>query len=189
MYATLLIAGLALAAGPKKPVKKPAAKPAPAAVVAPAPAGEPASATEEAKKFFQWAQRLYKQAQYAEAIAKFEEAYRVKPHPVIFYNIGRCYEQLGEIPKALRNYRDYLRLVPEAADRETVTDAIANLERRLKEKGVQQLMLFADPAEARIEVDGKEIGSSPATVELVPGNHRVAVRAKGFEPVERSFVM
>ncbi|MDP3155887.1 MAG: PEGA domain-containing protein [Archangium sp.] len=160
-----------------------APKPAPAATA------DESGAVKKAKELFQSGQKLYKQARYAEAIAKFEEAYLVRPHPVIYFNIGKCWEQLGETAKALRAYRDYLRLAPDAKDKETVSDAIANLERRLREKGMQQLMVFADPPDARIAVDGKELGSSPASVELVAGNHTLTVSADGFEKVERSFVM
>lgn len=157
----------------------------------PAPAATPDESGEvkKAKDLFQSGQKLYKQARYAEAISKFEEAYLVRPHPVIYFNIGKCWEQLGETAKALRAYRDYLRLAPDAKDKETVSDAIANLERRLREKGMQQLMVFADPPTARIAVDGKDLGSSPASVELIAGNHTLTVTAEGFEKVERSFVM
>jgi tetratricopeptide (TPR) repeat protein len=162
-------------------------------VAAPKPAPAPAEAesgdVKKAKDLFQSGQKLYKQARYAEAIAKFEEAYLVRPHPVIYFNIGKCWEQLGETAKALRAYRDYLRLAPDAKDKETVSDAIANLERRLREKGMQQLMVFADPPNARIAVDGKDLGSSPASVELIAGNHTLSVTAEGFEKVDRSFVM
>jgi hypothetical protein len=162
-------------------------------VAAPKPAAAPAEAesgdVKKAKDLFQSGQKLYKQARYAEAIAKFEEAYLVRPHPVIYFNIGKCWEQLGETAKALRAYRDYLRLAPDAKDKETVSDAIANLERRLREKGMQQLLVFADPPNARIAVDGKDLGSSPASVELIAGNHTLTVTADGFEKVERSFVM
>jgi len=156
---------------------------------------KPASAAPEsgdlakAKELVQWGQKLYKQARYAEAIAKFEEAYLARPSPVITYNIGKCHEQLGETAKAMRAYRDYLRLSPNAADRETVSDAITNLERRLREKGLQQLMVFADPPSARISVDGKELGNSPVSIELIAGNHTLSVTAEGHEKVDRSFVM
>lgn len=165
-----------------------AAPPAKAPAPAPAKAQEDGD-TKKARELFQWAQKLYKQARYMEAIGKFEEAYALRPHPVIYFNIGKCHEQLGDTPKALRAYRDYLRLAPEANDRETVSDAIANLERRLKERGVQQLMVFTEPPNARIEVDGKALGSAPATVELQAGNHKMTVSADGFETVDRSFVM
>jgi tetratricopeptide (TPR) repeat protein len=175
MLTTALVVSLIVAAPPAKPPPPP-------------PAAEDAD-VKKARELFQWAQKLYKQARYAEAIAKFEEAYTVRPHPVIIFNIGKCHEQLGDTPKALRAYRDYLRLSPDASDRETVTDAIANLERRLKERGVQQLMVFAEPPNARIEVDGKYLGTSPATVELQAGNHQLTVSAEGYEKVDRSFVM
>lgn len=183
-HAAVVLAVLVVAAPSfAKPaaVKKPAA-PAPAAA-------EEEAAKLKAREVFSRAQKLYKQARYAEAIEKFEEAWLLRPHPVIRYNIGKCHEQLNETSKALAAYREYLRLDPEAKDRDTVSDAIANLERRLKERGVQQLTVFADPPQAQVEVDGKALGAAPATVELTAGNHKVVVRAEGYEPVERSFVM
>lgn len=151
----------------------------------------PASAedTAKARAAFQWAQKLYKEARYASAIEKFEEAYRLKPHPSILFNIGRCYEQLGEIPRALRSYRDYLKAMPDAKDKEQVTTAILNLERRLKDEGVQQLIVYTDPAGAMVTIDDKNFGSSPAAVELRPGNHLVKITMEGFQPVTRNFVM
>ncbi len=145
--------------------------------------------TQAAKKYFQWAQNLYKQARYAEAIGKFEEAYRLKPHPTIFFNIGRCYEQLGDINKALKNYREYLRIAPDAKDRELVTDAIANLERRLKEQGVQHLSVLSDPTGVRVSVDGKYMGLTPLAIELPPGNHRLTLTKDGFDTVEKGIVL
>jgi len=118
-----------------------------------ASADDDAAATAKAKTLFTNGQKLYKAGKYADAIAKFEEAFKVKSHPVIYFNIGKCWEQLGDSAKALRNFRDYLRLSPDASDRQQVTDSIANLERRLREKGVQQLLIFAEPANAKILVD------------------------------------
>ena len=175
MICALLIASML--AAPTKVEPKPAAAPAENADLA------------KAKELVQWGQKLYKQARYAEAIVKFEEAYLARPSPVITYNIGKCHEQLGETAKAMRAYRDYLRLSPNAADRETVSDAITNLERRLREKGLQQLMVFADPPTAKISVDGKELGNSPVSIELIAGNHTLSVTAEGHEKVDRSFVM
>ncbi|GMU60992.1 MAG: hypothetical protein AMXMBFR34_27550 [Myxococcaceae bacterium] len=185
MTTTALLISLLLAA----PAAPKAKTPPKATRAAPAPKAEEGDDVKKAKVLFQRAQALYKQARYAEAIEKFEEAYAVRPHPVIYFNIGKCHEQLNETSKALRAYRDYLRLMPDAKDRDTVSDAIANLERRLKERGVQQLLVFADPPNAHISVDGKELGTSPASVELTAGNHTLTVKADGFETVERSFVM
>lgn len=140
----------------------------------------------QARELFQAAQRLYKANKFAEAIAKFEEALAAKPHPVIHFNIARCYEQLGEPAKALRSYRDYLRLAPDAKDRDAVTTTAAGLEKKLAAKGLQQLLVLAEPDGARVEVDGKDLGRAPASVELVAGEHKVRVTADGFDPSERT---
>jgi hypothetical protein len=47
--------------------------------------------------------------------------------------------------------------------------------------------VLAEPEGARVEVDGKDIGRVPASIELVAGEHKLVVRADGYEPVERSF--
>src|SRR4051812_44887339 len=122
-----------------------------------APTPAPADNAQKAKEVFTAGKKLYDQAKYAEAVKRFEQAYALKPHPVIFFNIGKCYELLGDSAKAMRAYRDYLRLLPEANDRQAVTDAVTNLERKLRDRGVQQLMIFTDPPNAQIQVDGKDL--------------------------------
>lgn len=168
-----------------------AAAPASAATgaISDAAAAVSAGDLQKAKEFFGAGQKLYKTGEYTKALNKFEEAYAVRPHPAISYNIGKCYEQLGENGKAMRAFRDYLRMQPEAKDKESVLDAIANLERRLKERGVQQMLVFADPPAAKIEIDGKDLGVQPASTELTAGQHKIVVRAAGFESVERRFTM
>jgi tetratricopeptide (TPR) repeat protein len=160
--------------------------------LAPAWAAPPApspTATKKAKELFGAGQKLYQQGQYAEAIARFEEAYSAKPHPVIYFNIGRCYEELGRTGEALKAYKTYLRLSPEAKDRNQVAESIANLERKLREKGLQQLTVVAEPAGAAIEIDGKPLGVSPLTVDLTTGDHRLAVTLAGYDRIERTITM
>ncbi len=177
MFALLLAVSVAVSAAP------PSAKPAPSP-----------EAAAKAKESFNAGKKLYDQGKYADAVLKFEEAYAARPHPIIFFNIGKCYELLGETGKgetgkALRAYRDYLRAIPDASDKVAVNDSIANLERRLKDRGLQQVTVFAEPATARIEIDGKDVGLSPASTELKPGPHTLVAKAEGFEPLERSFTM
>jgi PEGA domain len=145
--------------------------------------------TARAKEAFSSGQRLYKGGKFAEAMGRFEEAYRLKPHPSILFNIGKCWEQLGEVARALRSFKDYLHAEPDAKDKQQVSDAIANLERKLREKGLQQVLIYAEPPNARIEVNGKDLGVSPASVELPTGTHNLAVKADGYEALERTFTM
>lgn len=148
-----------------------------------------AADTKKAKELFGDAQKLYKQGRFAEAIEKFELAYQAKPHPLIYFNVGRCYEELAKVGPALKAYKSYLRLSPEAKDRNQVADTIANLERKLRDQGLQQLTVVVDPPAAQIEVDGQGAGPSPATVELTVGNHHVVLTADGYEKIDRTISM
>jgi len=48
---------------------------------------------------------LFRAGAYSEALARFETAYGVLPVPNLLYNIGRSFEALGELDKALASYR------------------------------------------------------------------------------------
>lgn len=154
---------------------------------APAAPAVPPENVAKAKEQFTAGQALYQQRKYADAAAKFEDAYRLRPHPVILFNLAKCYEGLDAFGKALKAYNEYLRLSPQAADKPQVVDSIANLERRLREQGVQQVRIFAEPKDAKIEVDGKDLGPSPASAELKPGVHKLVVSSKGLETSTRDF--
>lgn len=154
-----------------------------AALPASALAGPKAAAadtTAQAKAHFKKGTELYKQARYKDAIAEFEAAYKAKPHGVLFFNIAQCHEKLGDIPNALRSYHEYLRQTPDADDRATVEVAMRNLEKRLAEKGVQQVLVYSDPPGARVFLDGTQKGVTPYAAELILGAHVVKVVKDGF---------
>lgn len=136
-----------------------------------------------ARAAFQAAQALFARRKYAAAVVKFEEAYAARPHPSVLFNIARCREELGEVPAALRGYREYLRQTRES-DAE-LRRLVAQLERKLRERGVQQLTVYADPAAAQVAIDGRELGLAPATTELPEGEYEVLVTVNGFQPERR----
>jgi hypothetical protein len=175
-----LVAALLLAAAP-------AAQAAPPPSLAPRPA--PADATAQAKAHFGRGVDLYKQARYREAIAEFQEAYRLRPHGVIHFNLAQCYERLGDIPAALQAYHDYLRAVPDAEDRRTVVAAMANLEARLGASGVQQLLVYSDPSGAEVLVDGQSRGRTPLALVLPHGSHTVSLVKPGYRTTTRQAVL
>jgi len=131
------------------------------------------------------AQKMFSEGRYADAASRFERAYSVKPVPAILYNLARCYEKLKDVPRALRAFRDYLRQEPKAPDRKKVEASILALEKKLRAQGFSQLIVVTDPPRARVKVDGKDIGESPASVELVKGPHDVTLALEGYKPVDR----
>lgn len=141
----------------------------------------------EARKYFEQGAVAYEEARYEDAIDLFLKAYAIDPQPVLVYNAAQGYERLGDVPNALRSYRDYLRLAPKAEDRATVETRVGNLERRLREKGVQQVTVFSSPAGALIEIDGAAKGTTPWTGELAPGRHVAVLRLEGHREAKKEF--
>lgn len=104
---------------------------------------------EQAKRHFHDAVRLYQEARYEEAIAELEAAHRLKPSGVIFFNIAKCHEALGDEANALRSYREYLKQEPHAPDLDAVSARVAELTRRQAEtaavRGDKPLALPSPP--------------------------------------------
>ncbi|MDP3232226.1 MAG: PEGA domain-containing protein [Myxococcales bacterium] len=145
--------------------------------------------TTKAREAFLAAQTLYLAGKYKDALTKFEASLAAKPHPSTVFNIARCQDQLGDLVHAMTSYKEYLRLSPQATDAEEVVKAIASIEGRLQATGTQHLLVSVDPASARVTVDGKDIGTSPASTTLAPGSHSVSISAPGFDRYERTFAM
>lgn len=153
-------------------------------IAAPTLAAE-AGTKEQAREHFARGAQLYEEGRYAEALAEFEEVNRLAPHPAVFFNLAHCHEKLGELAAALRSYQEYLRLEPGAPDREAVREAISALERHLADAGVQQLLVFSEPAGADVWVDGTPRGKTPFSAELAPGPHALSLRMEGRLTVSR----
>mgnify|MGYP001587059220 CR=1 FL=1 len=143
--------------------------------------------TATAKKYFDSGKILYKQASYKEAIMEFQKAYSLVPHGALLYNIAQCYEKIGDVPQALRAYKEYLRAVPNAEDKDYVQVSINNLEKRLREKGVQQVRVYSNPPGAQVAINGELKGSTPFSIEVSPGKYFLSLTKKGFRPVEKDF--
>ena len=61
-------------------------------------------------------------------LVEYEAAYERKPLPGFLYNIAQCHRNLGNYKQAIFGYRNYLRQVPDAANREAVEALIDELE-------------------------------------------------------------
>lgn len=85
-----------------------------------------ADARLEARRHFRNGMALIAQGQYDDGVAELLEAYAIKPHANVLYNIARAYTDAGRVPEALDYYRRYLASNP--PDAETVRAAIARLE-------------------------------------------------------------
>jgi tetratricopeptide (TPR) repeat protein len=127
--------------------------PAPAPVPPPTPAPLPApnappptkDQLDAAKKAFDEAQTLYTAGKYHEAIDKLQESYRLSHNVFLLYNIGHSYDQLGDKPKALAFYIQFLQLsAPGVPKRDETQKRIDELKAANVEADLEAVQLVLD---------------------------------------------
>lgn len=150
------------------------------ATPADAPA-QPQSNRELARAHFARGIEEYRAKRYKDAIDAFLLANDLYPSAAISFNIARAYESLQYPAGALRFYRDYLRRDPGAADAAQISKRIEQLEDRLRQRGVQQVTILSSPPGATLSVDGRPVGITPWTGEILPGDHGVELVLRGYQ--------
>lgn len=145
------------------------------------------AARAEARRHYELAKKLVREAAYAEAAEEFRRAYETLPHFEVLYNLALAYVELGRSLDALATFERYLaegasNVAP--ARRSEVEQEILRLRAQ-----VGELRLTVAPAEARVLIDGQptaaETRSSP--IRLGVGRHEVTAQAQGYVPIARSF--
>jgi hypothetical protein len=152
-------------------------------LAAPAIAGD----QKEADRHFKSGVALFKESKFTEALAEFERAYEIAPHPLVLYNIAGCHRELSHYGEAVKYYKRFLDegkgKVPAArlADAQKELDAIlARIAR------ITVTVTGADGA--KISLDGNELGTLPLDMPLIvpPGEHRLVASAPAHRDAERS---
>jgi hypothetical protein len=165
-----------VAAAPR-PRRDPAARPAPAA---------PEPPQQQADRHFKAGVALFKAARYAAALAEFEHAYELAPHPVVLYNIAACHRDLAHYPEAVAGFQ---RLLAEAGDQvpaAQLADARAELASLLAMTA--QVTVTVTPASdgGQLLLDGAVLPAPVMPLILAPGEHQLVARAAGRRDAERT---
>ena len=90
-----------------------------------------AAAKEAAKEHSRAGSIHYNLRHYGEAIEDYSQAYRLYPAPELLFNLGQCHRGLGDHVSAITLYRNYLRQKPDASNRRTVEQLIAESQEAL----------------------------------------------------------
>lgn len=141
---------------------------------------------EEADRHFRSGVTLYKEAKYSEALAEFERAYEIAPHPLVLYNIAGCQRELSRYAEAVRYYRRFLE-----EGRDTITKVrLDNAQGELNDilaRIARVTVTVQDVEGAELVLDGEALGTLPLDMPLVlpPGEHKLVARAAGYRDAER----
>lgn len=115
-----------------------------------------------AKEMFENGQILYEEGRYEQAIAAWEESYRLSSYPDLLYNISSAYEKLGDYTKALDALNRY-RVYAKADERDTLDRRIRALEERQASKAQEEADRVVTPPPDPVVTD--PVTTSTATVE------------------------
>src|SRR2546426_9924103 len=85
-----------------------------------------ADARSDAKRHFREGMSLIGAGQIERGIGELKQAYAIKPHPDVLYDIAKAYVDLGDIPEALNYFRQYVATDP--VDKEQVQAIIQRLQ-------------------------------------------------------------
>src|SRR5437667_10934055 len=80
------------------------------------PAAALADARSDAKRHFREGMSLIAAGQLERGIAELKQAYAIKPHPDVLYDIAKAYVDLGNIDEALGYFKQYVANDPEDKD-------------------------------------------------------------------------
>jgi len=83
----------------------------------PPQAGPPSDADAEARRAFEAGRQAYDSGDFADALARFEQAHRLSPRPELLYNIGRAADSDGQFGRATAAYAAYLEAFPLSPNR------------------------------------------------------------------------
>src|SRR3954469_5907550 len=83
----------------------------------------------DAKRHFREGMSLIAAGQVERGIAELKQAYAIKPHPDVLYDIAKAYVDLGNIPEALSYFRQYVATDP--IDKDQVLGVMQRLQAAL----------------------------------------------------------
>jgi tetratricopeptide (TPR) repeat protein len=89
------------------------------------------AATKAAKKHYDKGEKLFNLGRYDAALDEYQKAFDAKPVPAFLFNIGQCYRNLGDFEQAVFSFKRFLKLEPDAPNRERVENLIDDLEAKM----------------------------------------------------------
>jgi len=116
-----------------------------------------------AEDLFAASMDAYRRGDFKGAIELLEKVYAMDPEPSILYNMGRAYEGLGDLPKAIDHYKRFLDQSPHARDRGALEQRITTLERQLADRAALESQ--RDQERQRAEQEARERAAKEAELE------------------------
>ncbi len=87
-------------------------------------------ATRASRRYFERGEKLFALGKFDEALDEYQKAFDAKPIPDFLFNIGQCYRNLNNYDQAIFSFQKYLKLEPDAPNKDSVQQLIDDLEQK-----------------------------------------------------------
>ena len=153
-----------------------------------APPGDTPPSKEEAtaRRLAQEGSDFAKKGQWREAAVRFEASLQLFPILDVYYNLAYVYENLGDWKGCVDNYTRYLEAYRKKNQRDPAE--VLSIQRSIdkcKETAQPPVTITTNPIGATVSLGtkAKVIGTTPVTIKLDPGTHKIFVEKEGYKPV------
>jgi hypothetical protein len=134
----------------------------------------------KAKKLFDQGVAAMEEYDYKGALASFADAYKAAPHWAVLAHIGLCHAKLNQPVDSIKAYEQYLKDGGDDIPADQKDSARKALEEQKRKVGT--LILLVKPSDAKVKIDGDDIGSPPfEEILLKAGPHHILVIRDGVE--------
>ena len=125
------------------------------------------------------ANEAFDNGQFADALARYQEAYDLYPDAVLLYRIGLAADQLGEAQRAIEAYEMFAAAKSEEAAAEKALERAAALRATLP----GTLTIQTVPTGVAVTIAGESYGVTPLQLTLAPGETEVVLSQEGYATV------
>ncbi len=94
-----------------------------------------------AKRHYKRGRKLFNLQKFERALSEFQKAYDAHPFPGFLFNIGQCQRNLGDYKAAVFSFKKFLKLDPDADNRDLVEKLIEDLQHKIDEEDTERLRL------------------------------------------------
>ena len=177
----------------KEPPKTTGKKAPPAAKEKTPPEGHTPDPKDRATKLAKEGAELARNGRYQDAAAKFQQSLAIYPIVDVYYNLGYCYEQLGNLQGCVDYYKRYLeqyRKTHNNTDPPEVQGVQRSIE-KCTEKRQPPITVTSNPTGAQVSLGSKDklIGTTTLTYKLKPGTYKLFIAKAGYVPVATNIVV
>jgi len=131
-----------------------------------------------AKQAFEAGIAAYRDEQYQAALEQFRAAQRLRPHPVVLFNVAQAEARVGLVVESLRHFQ-------QVYDDPNTPENLLGKVRAEREAATKQVATVSlEDSGATLEVDGVQAQGDPPSIELNPGRHEITISVDG-DPIER----